>query len=134
MARRRVEALEEKLEGEVGKHRADVGSMKECISAMEGRFGNLKDMMKKIIEMQLKTLPVVPTAESKRKKILEEMMRKLMEMRSKTPPTVPIVNPNQNLIRIPLAESKGKEIGRKEFDEKSSFHQEPSSRAPRRRK
>ncbi|KAH0453436.1 hypothetical protein IEQ34_017760 [Dendrobium chrysotoxum] len=59
------------------------------------------------------------------------MMRKLMEMQSKTPSIIPIANPNQNLIRIPLAKSKGKEVGRKEFDEKSSFHQEPPSRASR---
>ncbi|KAH0455581.1 hypothetical protein IEQ34_015613 [Dendrobium chrysotoxum] len=41
---------------------------------------------------------------------LEEMMRKLLEMQSKTPPTVPMANPNQELIRIPLVESKRKEI------------------------
>ncbi|KAL0914033.1 hypothetical protein M5K25_017531 [Dendrobium thyrsiflorum] len=51
-------------------------------------------------------------------------MRNLMEMRSKTPPMVPIANPNQDLIHTPLAESKAKEIGREEFNEKSSFHQE----------
>ncbi|KAH0457679.1 hypothetical protein IEQ34_012994 [Dendrobium chrysotoxum] len=54
-------------------------------------------------------------------------------MRSKIPPTIPIASPNQDLIGIPLAESKGKEIGREEFDEKSSFHQEPPPRTPRRR-
>ncbi|KAH0466043.1 hypothetical protein IEQ34_006146 [Dendrobium chrysotoxum] len=70
-----------------------------------------EDAIMKMIEMQLKALPTIPRAESKRKEILEEMMRKLMEMRSKIPPTVLITNPNQNLIRIPLAKSKGKEIG-----------------------
>ncbi|KAH0459762.1 hypothetical protein IEQ34_012576 [Dendrobium chrysotoxum] len=59
------------------------------------------------------------------------MVRKLMEMRPKTPPTVPIANPNQDLIGIPLAESKGKEIGWEEFGEKSSFHQEPPPRTPK---
>ncbi|KAH0457545.1 hypothetical protein IEQ34_012860 [Dendrobium chrysotoxum] len=58
------------------------------------------------------------------------MMRKLIEMRSKTPPTVPIAIPNQDLIGIPLVETKGKEIGREEFDEESSLHQEPPPRAP----
>ncbi|KAH0461292.1 hypothetical protein IEQ34_008867 [Dendrobium chrysotoxum] len=55
-----------------------------------------------------------------------------MEMQSKTPLTIPIANPNQDLVGIPLAKSKGKEIGWEEFDEKSSFHQEPPRRAPRR--
>ncbi|KAH0464780.1 hypothetical protein IEQ34_004883 [Dendrobium chrysotoxum] len=55
-----------------------------------------------------------------------------MEMRSKTPPTVSIVNHNQDLIVIPLVESKRKEIRREEFGEKSSFHQEPPPRALRR--
>ncbi|KAH0465138.1 hypothetical protein IEQ34_005241 [Dendrobium chrysotoxum] len=49
---------------------------------------------------------------------LEEMMRKLIEMQSKTPLTVPIANPNQDLIRIPLVESKGKKSGQ-EFNEES---------------
>ncbi|PKU84450.1 hypothetical protein MA16_Dca002963 [Dendrobium catenatum] len=40
------------------------------------------------------------------------MLRKLMEMQSKTPLVVLIAKPNQDLIGIPLAESKGKEIGR----------------------
>ncbi|KAH0460819.1 hypothetical protein IEQ34_008394 [Dendrobium chrysotoxum] len=57
------------------------------------------------------------------------MMRKLMEMQSKTPLAVPIANPNQDLTKIPLIKSKGKEIGRKEFDEESFFHQEPPPRA-----
>ncbi|KAH0437039.1 hypothetical protein IEQ34_026302 [Dendrobium chrysotoxum] len=132
MARRRVESLEEKLEGEVGQLRVDMRLMNEHISAIEGRFENLEDMMKKIIEMQLKASPTIPRAEPMKKKFLEEMMRKLMEMRSKIPPTVPIANPNQDLIGIPLAESKRNEIGREEFDEKSSFHQVPPLRAPRR--
>ncbi|KAL0924610.1 hypothetical protein M5K25_005454 [Dendrobium thyrsiflorum] len=125
--RRRVEALEEKLEGEIGKLRADAGLMKKRISAMEGRFENFEDMMK--LEMQLKTSTAIRTAKSNGKEILEETMRKLMEMRCKTPPTVPIANLNQELIGISLAEYKGKEIGLKEFDEKSSLYQEPPSRA-----
>ncbi|KAL0903410.1 hypothetical protein M5K25_027789 [Dendrobium thyrsiflorum] len=51
----------------------------------------------------------------------KEMMRMLIEMQSKTPPTVLIVNPNNDLIRIYLAESKGKEIRREEFEEDSSM-------------
>ncbi|KAL0922121.1 hypothetical protein M5K25_006083 [Dendrobium thyrsiflorum] len=89
-------------------------------------------MMKKMIEMQSKASPTIPRAESKGKKILEEMIRKLVEIQSKTPPTVPITNPNQDLNGIPLAESKRKEIERKEFGENISFHQEPPLRAPRR--
>ncbi|KAL0911587.1 hypothetical protein M5K25_019741 [Dendrobium thyrsiflorum] len=58
------------------------------------------------------------------------MMRKLLEMQSKTSPVVPKTNSNQDLTRIPTAESKGKKIGRKGSDEKSFFHQEPSPRAP----
>ncbi|KAH0466897.1 hypothetical protein IEQ34_004135 [Dendrobium chrysotoxum] len=53
---------------------------------------------------------------------LEEMMRKLMEIQFKTPLAVPIANPNQDLTGIPLAESKRKEIKREEFDEESFFH------------
>ncbi|KAH0463137.1 hypothetical protein IEQ34_007719 [Dendrobium chrysotoxum] len=59
-------------------------------------------------------------------------MRKLMEMRSKIPLTVSIANPNQDMIGIPLAKSKRKEIGREEFGEKSCFHLESPPRAPRR--
>ncbi|KAH0464267.1 hypothetical protein IEQ34_007053 [Dendrobium chrysotoxum] len=55
---------------------------------------------------------------------LEGMKRKLVEMQSKISPMVPIANHKQDLIEIPLAESKGKEIGREEFDEESFFHQE----------
>ncbi|KAH0450591.1 hypothetical protein IEQ34_021283 [Dendrobium chrysotoxum] len=61
---------------------------------------------------------------------IEEVLRKLMNMQSKTPPVVPITDPNQDLIGIPLAKSKGKEIGRKGFNEESFFHQEPPPRAP----
>ncbi|KAH0465216.1 hypothetical protein IEQ34_005319 [Dendrobium chrysotoxum] len=56
---------------------------------------------------------------------LEEMMKKLIEMKSKTPLVVLMANPNHNLIEIPLAEFKGKEIGLEEFEEESFFHQEP---------
>ncbi|KAH0458652.1 hypothetical protein IEQ34_011466 [Dendrobium chrysotoxum] len=53
-----------------------------------------------------------------------EEMRKLMEMQSKTPQGVPIANLNQDLIGIPMAKSKGKEIRQEEFDKESFFHQE----------
>ncbi|KAH0454575.1 hypothetical protein IEQ34_016499 [Dendrobium chrysotoxum] len=99
---------------------------------MENRFENLEDMMKKMIEMKSKALAVIHRAESKRTKIMEKIMRKLMEMQSKTPPMVPIANPNQDLIGIPLDKFKGKEIGREEFDEKSSFHQKLPPRTPKR--
>ncbi|KAH0457398.1 hypothetical protein IEQ34_012713 [Dendrobium chrysotoxum] len=72
MVRRRIET-EEKLEGEVGQLQANVGSMNKRISVMEGRFENLKNMMKKIIEMQLKASPTIPRAEPKGKEILEEI-------------------------------------------------------------
>ncbi|KAH0467550.1 hypothetical protein IEQ34_002657 [Dendrobium chrysotoxum] len=61
---------------------------------------------------------------------IEEMLRQLMKMQSKTPPVVPITSPNQDLIEIFLAESKGKEIERKRFDKESFVHQEPPPRAP----
>ncbi|KAI0497768.1 hypothetical protein KFK09_021003 [Dendrobium nobile] len=105
--------------------------MNERNSAIEVRFRNLEDIMKKMIEMQLKASPTIPRAEPKEKKILEKMMKKLMDMQSKIPPTVPIANLNQDLIGIPLAESKRKEIEREEFGEKSFFHQEPPLRAAR---
>ncbi|KAH0465382.1 hypothetical protein IEQ34_005485 [Dendrobium chrysotoxum] len=60
------------------------------------------------------------------------MMRKLVKMQSKNPLAVSIANPNQDLTEIPLAKSKGNEIGRKEFDEESFFYQEPPPRAPAR--
>ncbi|KAL0905627.1 hypothetical protein M5K25_024062 [Dendrobium thyrsiflorum] len=61
---------------------------------------------------------------------LEEMIKKLIEMQSQAPPTAPITNPHHDLTGGPVAESKGKEIGREEFDEESSFHQDPPPRAP----
>ncbi|KAH0467739.1 hypothetical protein IEQ34_002772 [Dendrobium chrysotoxum] len=106
-------------------------TVEEKLSSIENRFEKLEDMMKKKIEMQSKASLAFPKAKPKGKKILEEMMRKLMKMQSKTPPTIPIANPNQDLIRIPLVEYKGKEIGRGEFDEESSFHQEPPPRTLR---
>ncbi|KAH0464938.1 hypothetical protein IEQ34_005041 [Dendrobium chrysotoxum] len=69
--------------------------------------------MKKMIEMQSKASPAIPWAKPTENKILEDMMRKLMEMRSKIPSTVSIAYPNQDLIEISLAESKRKEIDRK---------------------
>ncbi|KAH0452770.1 hypothetical protein IEQ34_017094 [Dendrobium chrysotoxum] len=41
-----------------------------------------------------------------------------------------MANVNQDLIGIPLAKSRGKEIERKEFNEKSFFHQDPPLGAP----
>ncbi|KAH0460167.1 hypothetical protein IEQ34_010830 [Dendrobium chrysotoxum] len=61
---------------------------------------------------------------------VEEMLRRLLEMQTKTLLGVPMANPNQNLTEIPLADSKGNEIGQEEFDEGSFFHQEPSLGAP----
>ncbi|KAL0917228.1 hypothetical protein M5K25_012277 [Dendrobium thyrsiflorum] len=63
---------------------------------------------------------------------MEEMIKKLMEMQSKAPPAVPIANPQHDLTGVPLAESKGKEIEREEFDKSSFFHQEPTPEALRR--
>ncbi|KAL0924919.1 hypothetical protein M5K25_005779 [Dendrobium thyrsiflorum] len=60
---------------------------------------------------------------------MEEMLRRLFEMQTKTSLVVPMPNPNQDLIEIPLAESKGKEIDQEEFDEGSFFHQDPPPRA-----
>ncbi|KAH0459130.1 hypothetical protein IEQ34_011944 [Dendrobium chrysotoxum] len=61
---------------------------------------------------------------------LEEKIRKLLDMQSKTPPAVLMANLNQDLTGIPLAESKGKEIGREEFNDENFFHQEPSPGTP----
>ncbi|KAL0928511.1 hypothetical protein M5K25_000395 [Dendrobium thyrsiflorum] len=55
--------------------------------------------------------------------IMEEMLRRLLEMQTKTSLVVPMANLNQDLTGIPLAESKGREIGQEEFDEGSFFHQ-----------
>ncbi|KAH0460331.1 hypothetical protein IEQ34_010994 [Dendrobium chrysotoxum] len=96
---------------------------------MENRFDNMEDMMRKLIEMRLKASTSFPSAEPKRKEILEEMIMKLLEMQSKTSLVVQMANSNQDLTKIPLAESKGKEIGRDEFNEESFFHQEPPPRA-----
>ncbi|KAH0461161.1 hypothetical protein IEQ34_008736 [Dendrobium chrysotoxum] len=60
---------------------------------------------------------------------MEEMLRKLIEMQSKTPLTIPIANPHHDVTKIPLDESKEKEIGKEEFNEKSFFHHEPPPRA-----
>ncbi|KAL0918887.1 hypothetical protein M5K25_010934 [Dendrobium thyrsiflorum] len=63
---------------------------------------------------------------------MEEMIKKLMEMQFKAPQAIPIANPQRDLTGVPLAESKGKEIEREEFNEASFFHQEPPPGAPRR--
>ncbi|KAH0469739.1 hypothetical protein IEQ34_001297 [Dendrobium chrysotoxum] len=54
MAEKRVEALEARLEGEVGKLQTDMGSLNECLSAVERRFGNLEEMMKHMLKNQAK--------------------------------------------------------------------------------
>ncbi|KAL0918098.1 hypothetical protein M5K25_010088 [Dendrobium thyrsiflorum] len=74
--------------------------------------------------------PTMPRARSLRSPVIgvEEMIRKLVEMQSKTPLTIPTTNLHHDSVEIPLAESKGNEIGREKFDEESSFHQEPPSR------
>ncbi|KAL0920850.1 hypothetical protein M5K25_007865 [Dendrobium thyrsiflorum] len=48
MSSKKVDALEEKLEGKVGQFKSEVEKM---ISSMEGRFSNLEDMMNKILEL-----------------------------------------------------------------------------------
>ncbi|KAL0915264.1 hypothetical protein M5K25_015667 [Dendrobium thyrsiflorum] len=63
---------------------------------------------------------------------LGEMIKKFMEMQSKAPSAIQIAKPQHDLTRVPLTESKGKEIGWEEFGEVSFFHQEPSPGAPRR--
>ncbi|KAL0926589.1 hypothetical protein M5K25_002828 [Dendrobium thyrsiflorum] len=50
MAPKKVDALEEKLKGEVDQLKFEV---EEQISTMEGRFSNLEDMMKKILELHI---------------------------------------------------------------------------------
>ncbi|KAL0924131.1 hypothetical protein M5K25_004937 [Dendrobium thyrsiflorum] len=48
MTPKKVDALEEKLEGEIGLFKSEV---EERISSMEERFSNLENMMKKILEL-----------------------------------------------------------------------------------
>ncbi|KAH0458993.1 hypothetical protein IEQ34_011807 [Dendrobium chrysotoxum] len=85
--------------------------MEEKFSTIEGRFLAMKNWMKSQFGGS------------------EEMMRKLMEMQSKTLLAILIANPNKYLIEIPLAKSKEKEIEQKKFDEESFFYQEPPHRA-----
>ncbi|PKU63333.1 hypothetical protein MA16_Dca013377 [Dendrobium catenatum] len=59
---------------------------------------------------------------------IEKIIKKLMEMQSQASWAVPITSPHHNLTKGPMAKLKGKEIEREEFDEKSSFHQEPPLR------
>lgn len=54
MAGRRVEVLEERFEGEVGQLRTDLGSLNERFIAMEEKFGNLEEMLKRSLELQTK--------------------------------------------------------------------------------
>ncbi|PKU59082.1 hypothetical protein MA16_Dca027936 [Dendrobium catenatum] len=99
MAAKKVDALQ----GELEKTKS---WMEEKFSAIKGRISTMKNQMES------------------RFRRLEQMMRKLVEMQSKTPLAVLIADPNQDLIRIPLAESKGKEIGREEFEEGRRSHEE----------
>ncbi|KAL0923703.1 hypothetical protein M5K25_007770 [Dendrobium thyrsiflorum] len=107
MTTKKVDALK----GKVEKIKSRMG---EKFSTIDGRFSAMENQMKS------------------RFGGLEKMMRKLMEMQSKTPLAVSIVNLNQDLTEIPLAKSKGNEIGQKELDEESFFYQEPPPRAPTR--
>ncbi|KAH0460558.1 hypothetical protein IEQ34_011221 [Dendrobium chrysotoxum] len=123
----------EKIKSDVEKR---FSSMEGRFSTVEGRlssiencFEKLEDMMKKMIEIQSKASLAIPTAKPNGKEILQEMMRKLMEMQSKTPSMISIANPNQDSIGIPLVEFEGKEIEWEEFDQESTFHQEPPPRA-----
>ncbi|KAL0918237.1 hypothetical protein M5K25_010235 [Dendrobium thyrsiflorum] len=56
MAAKKVEALEERLDGEVGNMKSEFG---ERISAIKGRFSNLEEMMKKMIATLVKMPPEV---------------------------------------------------------------------------
>ncbi|PKU66750.1 hypothetical protein MA16_Dca014169 [Dendrobium catenatum] len=58
------------------------------------------------------------------------MLRRLLEMQTNTSLAFPMANPNQDLIGIHSAESKGKEIRQEKSDEGSFFHQEPPLVAP----
>ncbi|KAH0463750.1 hypothetical protein IEQ34_006536 [Dendrobium chrysotoxum] len=100
------------------------------VEALKGKIKQIKSRMeKKFLTIKGRFLAMENWMESRFEE-LEEMMRKLMEMQSKTPQAVPISNPNQDLTVIPMAKSKGKEIGREEFDKESFYHQEPPPRAP----
>ncbi|KAL0908135.1 hypothetical protein M5K25_022608 [Dendrobium thyrsiflorum] len=48
MAAKKVDALEERLEGEMNQIKA---TMEEKISSMEGQVADLRDMMKKMLEI-----------------------------------------------------------------------------------
>ncbi|KAH0466552.1 hypothetical protein IEQ34_003790 [Dendrobium chrysotoxum] len=104
MAAKKTEALEGKMEQfKIGLEK--FSTMGERFSYMENRMEN-------------------------RFRRVEEMLKRLLEMQKNTSLVVPMANPNQDLTRILLAESKGKEIGQEEFDEGSFFHQEPPLVAP----
>ncbi|KAH0470528.1 hypothetical protein IEQ34_000251 [Dendrobium chrysotoxum] len=101
MTSNRVDALEGKLEQFKSHVKEKVSTMERRLSSIENQLGGM-----------------------------EEMMRKLLKMQSKTSPMVPMTNSNQDLTWILLVKSKGKEIGREEFNEESFFHQGPPPGAP----
>ncbi|KAH0451569.1 hypothetical protein IEQ34_018868 [Dendrobium chrysotoxum] len=114
MADKKVDELEERLE-------VEIIQMKSEISYLQTQVSYLK-----------KDISVIHEKFDSKFSIMEEMLRRLLEMQTKTSRVVPMANPNQDLIGIPLAESKRKEIRQEEFDEGSFFHQEPPPIAPTR--
>ncbi|KAL0906396.1 hypothetical protein M5K25_024888 [Dendrobium thyrsiflorum] len=108
MASKRVDVLEGKMEQFKSYMKEKFSTMEGRCSSMEGRLSSMENRLGGI----------------------QEMMRKLLKMQSKTLPAVPMANSNQYLTKIPLAESKGKEIEREDFNEESFFHQEPPPEAP----
>ncbi|KAH0461164.1 hypothetical protein IEQ34_008739 [Dendrobium chrysotoxum] len=99
------------------------------VDALKGKMEQIKYGVEKIFSTFKGRFSTMKNRMESRFGGLEEMLKKLIEMQSKTPPAVPIANPNHDLIGIPLAKSKGKEIGWEEFYEEISFHQKPPFRA-----
>ncbi|PKU83818.1 hypothetical protein MA16_Dca025665 [Dendrobium catenatum] len=62
MAAKKVDALEERLEGEMNQIKTTVEKM---ISSMEGQVADLRDMMKKMLEIQNQTAAFVARGEEK---------------------------------------------------------------------
>ncbi|KAH0465658.1 hypothetical protein IEQ34_005761 [Dendrobium chrysotoxum] len=94
------------------------------MEALEGEMEQFKTSLEKFSTMGERFSYMKNRMENRFKRV-EEMLRRILEMKTNTSLVVPMANPNQDLIGIPLAESKGKEIGQEEFDEGSFFHQEP---------
>ncbi|KAL0910135.1 hypothetical protein M5K25_021077 [Dendrobium thyrsiflorum] len=102
----RINLVSKRGFGEMTSKRVDAleGKMEQFKSRMKGKFSTMENQLRG----------------------MEEIMRKLLDMQSKTLPMVLMVNSNQNLTGILLAGSKGKDIEREEFNKESFFHQEPS--------